>query len=83
MHLRTQPSGLRARVAVQASSAYARAASWLRSERGATMAEYGLLLVMVAFAVFIILAAFGGEVLELFTGAEDDFNTLPPPPAPD
>lgn len=83
MYSTTQPSGLRAYLAVQALSAYSRAGSWLRSERGAALAEYGLLLALLALAASAMLAMFGAELTELFTGAEDDFNTLPPPPPAD
>ncbi len=42
----------------------------LRSERGAAMAEYGLLLALVAVASIAILITFGGAITEVFTEAD-------------
>lgn len=42
----------------------------LQEDRGAAMAEYGLLLAMVALAAIGILVFFGGEIVEIFTDAE-------------
>jgi len=47
----------------------------VREERGAAIAEYGLLLTMVALAAIGILLFFGGEIVEMFTDAEDTLNT--------
>ena len=41
-----------------------------KDDRGAAMAEYGLLLALVALAAIAILVAFGGEIVEVFTEAE-------------
>lgn len=60
----------------------AQVTSRLRNERGAAMAEYGLLLAMVALAAIGILLFLGAEILELFTGAEDDLNTRAGVPGP-
>lgn len=52
-----------------------------REQRGAAMAEYGLLLALVALAAIGILVFFGGEIVEVFTEAEDSLNTrgdIPP-----
>lgn len=46
-----------------------------REQRGAAMAEYGLLLALVALAAIGILVFFGGEIVEVFTEAEDALNT--------
>ena len=41
-----------------------------REDRGAAMAEYGLLLALVALAAIGILALFGGAIVDVFTEAE-------------
>ena len=46
-----------------------------KQERGAAMAEYGLLLALVALAAIGILVLFGGEIVEVFTEAEETLNT--------
>jgi len=42
-----------------------------REERGAAMAEYGLLLALVALAAIVILAAFGDSITGVFSSAND------------
>ena len=42
-----------------------------REERGAAMAEYGLLLALVALAAIVVLAAFGDRISAVFQGADD------------
>ena len=42
-----------------------------REDRGAAMAEYGLLLALVALAAIGILVFFGGELVDVFTEATD------------
>lgn len=54
----------------------------LADDRGAAMAEYGLLLALVALVAVGILAFFGGEIVEVFTDAEAtlaDRDAVPPP----
>ncbi len=41
-----------------------------REERGAAMAEYGLLLALVALAAIVVLAAFGDSIVDVFTAAD-------------
>jgi Flp pilus assembly pilin Flp len=41
-----------------------------RDERGAAMAEYGLLLALVALAAIFVLAAFGDSIVDVFTAAD-------------
>jgi len=55
----------------------------LQDERGAAMAEYGLLLAMVALAAIGILVFFGGEIVEVFTEAEASVNDRGAVPAAD
>ena len=46
------------------------------------MAEYGMLLALIALAAIAILSAFGGEIVEVFREAEEDLNnrgSVPPP----
>ena len=54
-----------------------------KRDRGAAMAEYGLLLALVALAAIVILAAFGGEIVEVFTETENTLNTRGDVPAAD
>lgn len=56
-------------------------AAW-RGERGATMAEYGLLLGFVAVVVFGGLALFGPAVLDLFTDTHEEFVNRGAPATP-
>jgi Flp pilus assembly pilin Flp len=46
-----------------------------RDERGAAMAEYGLLLALVALAAIVVLAAFGESITAVFQTADDNLNT--------
>jgi len=55
----------------------------VREERGAAMAEYGLLLALVALAAIGILVLFGGEIVEVFTEAENTLNDRGDIPAAD
>jgi len=55
----------------------------LQEERGAAMAEYGLLLAMVALAAIGVLVFFGGELVEIFTEAEATVNDRGAVPAAD
>jgi Flp pilus assembly pilin Flp len=42
-----------------------------REERGAAMAEYGLLLALVALAAIVILSQFGDSITGVFQKADD------------
>ena len=46
-----------------------------REERGAAMAEYGLLLALVALAAIVILATFGDSIAAVFTEANTELNS--------
>ena len=46
-----------------------------REERGAAMAEYGLLLALVALAAIVVLAAFGDRISAVFQGADDQLQS--------
>jgi len=56
--------------------AYLRAvvASHVKSERGATAVEYGLLVGLIAVAIIVAVATLGGKLSGLFTRTA---NTLP------
>ena len=45
-----------------------------RNERGAAMAEYGLLLSLIALAAIAMVSAFGEELADLFRDAGDDIR---------
>jgi len=45
-----------------------------RNDRGAAMAEYGLLLALIALAAIIVLAAFGDSIAAVFQEADDELN---------
>ena len=46
-----------------------------REERGAAMAEYGLLLALVALAAIVVLAAFGDSITAVFKAADTELNS--------
>ena len=46
-----------------------------REERGAAMAEYGLLLALVALAAIVVLAAFGDSITGVSQAADDNLNS--------
>ena len=46
-----------------------------REERGAAMAEYGLLLALVALPAIVVLAAFGDRISSVFQGADDQLQS--------
>ena len=46
-----------------------------REERGAAMAEYGLLLALVALAAIVVLAAFGENIRDVFQAADTRLET--------
>lgn len=60
-----------------------RAAQRFADDRGAAMAEYGLLLALVALVAVGILAFFGGEIVEVFTDAEKTLAERDEVPDPD
>ena len=73
----TTPAKLRRRLL----SAQNRVRAAVSAERGAQMAEYGMLLFFVGIAGFGILVLFGEEVWELFFTTEQEFDSsrqIPP-----
>lgn len=50
----------------------------VRHDRGAALAEYGLLLALVALVAIAVLVQFGGEIVEVFTEAEEQINDRGP-----
>jgi len=48
-----------------------------RDERGAALAEYGLLLALVALVAMAILATFGDTLADTFGFASETFNNSP------
>lgn len=52
-----------------------------KEERGAAMAEYGLLLALVALAAIAILVLFGEELVDVFTEATETLDTRGAPAA--
>lgn len=64
-------------VAVQnaIASGYRRAADRLQQDRGAALAEYGLLLALVALAAVLILGIFGREIYQVFEQANETLET--------
>jgi len=53
-----------------------------KEERGAAMVEYGLLLALVGLVSIVILMAFAGEIVELFTDGEQNLDTRAVPAVP-
>lgn len=52
----------------------------LTGDRGAGIAEYALLLFVVAMAGALVLATFGATVIGIFDGASTDLPADTPPP---
>ena len=44
----------------------------LRDDRGATAIEYGLILAFMCIGLVGVMMAFGGEVIELWTGVDNE-----------
>ena len=53
-----------------------------REDRGAAMAEYGLLLALVALGAMAIMSTFGETLAETFGFASETFNASLPAEAP-
>ena len=70
------------RVSAEMTTAATTVRNRIGSERGATMAEYGLLLSFVALITFGILGLFGEGVTGLFIEAEEDFRNINTPSGP-
>ena len=47
--------------------------AWLREEKGQTMAEYGLILALVAVVVITAITLLGGNISAFFTTLADNF----------
>ncbi len=54
----------------------------LSSERGAGLAEYALLLFVVAVAAATVITAFGADIIAAFQEATDSLPSEAPAPAP-
>ncbi|MEM9566218.1 MAG: hypothetical protein AAGA93_26595 [Actinomycetota bacterium] len=52
----------------------------LGQDRGAGLAEYALLLFVVAVAAATIIGAFGQNIVNAFTGATNELPAAPPAP---
>jgi Flp pilus assembly pilin Flp len=52
----------------------------LSEERGAGLAEYALLLFVIAVAAAGIITTFGGNIINAFTDASNQLPAAPPPP---
>ena len=64
-------------IMIRCQNAYAE----VKAERGAAMAEYGLLLALVALAAIAILVLFGEELVDVFTEATETLDTRGAPAA--
>ena len=47
--------------------------AWVREERGQTMAEYGLILALVAVVVITAITILGGNIRDFFTDLSGNF----------
>lgn len=54
----------------------------LHEERGAGLAEYALLLFVVAVTAATVITAFGADIMAAFTEATDTLPSEAPTPAP-
>lgn len=52
---------------------------FLREDDGAAIAEYGLLLAIVAVGLIAILTAFRNDIAEWWNGMKDDITATPAP----
>jgi pilus assembly protein Flp/PilA len=53
----------------------------LKSEKGATAVEYGLMVGLIAVAIIAAVILLGGKLTELFTGVSGKIPTVPGAPA--
>lgn len=51
-------------------------------DRGAVMAEYGLLLALIAVAIIVTLTVFKNSLTDVFSNANDALDGVPAPAAP-
>jgi Flp pilus assembly pilin Flp len=47
-------------------------ALWLKAEKGASMVEYALLVVLIAIVALLAVSVMGGQVSELYSGIGSD-----------
>ncbi|MDH3189374.1 MAG: Flp family type IVb pilin [Acidimicrobiia bacterium] len=47
-------------------------ALWLKAEKGASMVEYALLVVLIAIVALVAVTVMGGQVSELYSGIGSD-----------
>jgi len=48
---------------------------WMKSEKGQGLAEYGLIIVLVALVAAAAITAFGGQISSLFTRITTQLST--------
>jgi pilus assembly protein Flp/PilA len=56
--------------------------TFIVEEEGAAVAEYGLLLGIIAIGIVTILLAFRSEIVRIWNGVVTEFSTVPDGPEP-
>ncbi|MFJ5975635.1 MULTISPECIES: Flp family type IVb pilin [Pseudarthrobacter] len=63
-------------------SLYTNITTRLRSEKGATAVEYGIMVALIAVVIIVAVSTLGGTLTDLFNGVNDDILNPPAPAAP-
>jgi pilus assembly protein Flp/PilA len=57
---------------------------FVREDRGATMVEYGLMVMLIAVCCIVVVSILGGEIRDIFADIEPEIAAAQnPAPAPD
>ena len=62
-------------------SLYTNITTRLRSEKGATAVEYGIMVALIAVVIIVAVSTLGGTLTDMFNGVNEDILN-PPAPAP-
>jgi len=65
-----------ARAHTHAMTSFGRIRNQLRNDRGAVMAEYGLLIALIAVMLITMLLALNGTITDMFTEPTETLNTV-------
>ena len=63
-------------------SLYTNITTRLRSEKGATAVEYGIMVALIAVVIIVAVSTLGGTLTDMFNGVNDDILNPPAPAAP-
>ena len=62
-------------------SLYTNITTRLRSEKGATAVEYGIMVALIAVVIIVAVSTLGGTLTDMFNGVNDDILNPPAPAA--